>query len=163
MLYRKTISFGKIAYTSKGKTNLVEVEIEVKPIGRAGINWETLEEMPEDSPTVSLCGNIWNAVHSDCVSCGQNLDEIVDNIRTKKMKRIHEIWKRYHLNDMKTGTKKQTEALDELKKTGWKYDYTEACICLTSIGLLEDRGYRYGHGWLYMPVPDEVIEELKSF
>ena len=75
--------------------------------------------------------------------------------------RICDVWHKYHLNDLQSGTKKQTEALTaELHRAD---HYREACKYLESIGLFEDRGYKYGHGWLCKEIPAEVVAEIMTW
>jgi len=157
---RKVISFGKVAYYGNRKINEITVEIELRA-GSTALHWETLEPI-ENIFELSICGNVWNGSHTDIVSGGQNIDELVKLIRTPKMRRIHAIWQAYHLNDTRAGTKTQTAYLDGLKAAGWKYDYSAACEQLKSIGLYEDKGYKYGHGWLYQPIPQDVIDEINE-
>jgi len=159
-LIKRTISFGKYAYYNKRRENEITVEIEVKIRDKA-VDYETLEEV-KDVPEVSICGNIWNGIHTDVISGGQNIDEIADIIGTHRIQRIQEIWNEYHLNDLKAGTKTQMEALKNFKKSDNYEFYTDEANYLKSLGLFEDRGYKYGHGWLYMPVPEEIIKELRT-
>jgi len=63
---------------------------------------------------------------------------------------------------MKAGTKAQTEAIEKWKSQGNRYDYNSAVEHLKEIGLYDDNGYKYGHGWLYQPIPKSVIFELKE-
>jgi len=58
---------------------------------------------------------------------GQCLDEI--NPLTKNQKRLIEIWRNYHLNDMNAGTPKQTELLNQMQD---KYEYDLALQFLDS-------------------------------
>lgn len=159
--FKKVISFGKIAYTGNAKTNEVTLEIEIRNKTEV-IEYENLTQM-FDVPEISVCGNVWNSKHTDIEMGGQCLDSLIELLpNNKRLRRITEIWKQYHLNGLKSDTKTQTEAIEAWKAQGNKYDYTAACEYLKSIGLYTDRGYKYGHGWLYMPVPAEIIEELKA-
>lgn len=61
-------------------------------------------------------------------------------------RRLLDIWERWHLNGMRAGCSHQ-RAMD------WNRDehLDKPCpIC----------GYKYGCGWIFEPVPDEVIEWL---
>ncbi len=61
-------------------------------------------------------------------------------------RKLLDIWKRWHLNDMRAGCSHQ-RAMD------WNRDehLDKPCpIC----------GYKYGCGWIFEPVPDEVVEWL---
>ena len=57
---------------------------------------------------------------------------------------------------MCAGTKAQTEALANCKSN----DYKDQCAHLKSVGLFEDRGYRYGSGWLSRPFPEDELEGI---
>lgn len=93
------------------------------------------------------------------VSCGQCLTdfaEVVESLTGERKKAALEflaIWDRWHLNDLRAGTIKQGQAIQKFLDSGWRYDYTDACKKLEEIGLYEDRGYKYGHKWLYEPLP----------
>lgn len=160
-IFKAKKNLGKAAYIGTRRSNLVQLELELRNKESAR-DWETLEPV-ENVIELSICGSIWNHIGSDIYSGGQNIAECVGFFPTKENRRIRQIWREYHLNDMNAGTKAQTEFLDTVKKeTGWKYDYSVACNMLKIAGLYEDRGYKYGHGWLYRPIPVEVIEEIKS-
>jgi len=112
--------------------------------------------------------------------CHRLLDYFPDN---QTLRRMIEIWREYHLNDMNAGTPRQTAAIEEWIAKGNKYDYEDACKYLKSINLYEDtkiddlkpqeclpdevragkRGYRYGEGWLFREIPANVVEEIKSW
>lgn len=64
---------------------------------------------------------------------------------------------------MKAGTREQAAAVEKWIAglgDGVKYNYTEACAMLMAHNQFEDRGYSYGHSWLVVPVPDEIIREV---
>lgn len=156
--YKRTISLGKIAYYGKSKSNEVDVKVEVRVKEKAR-NWETLEEV-ENVPELSMSGGIWNNRKTDTYTTGQMLDELPKLFPgNSKIKRLVEIWEQYHLNDLRAGTKKQTEALNAWADRPKGFSYTEDSEYLKSIGLYDDRGYKYGHGWLYQPLPESIIKE----
>ena len=155
---RKVFKFGKIAWNGSRKINAVEIEVEWK-------------ENNHGKMVFSVCGDVWNSTHTDCVCCGQCLDHILPYLRfNKKFKEIYRLWELYHLNDMNAGTREQKAALDEakekgiLKKNGWNYD--AECEYLKSIGLYEveydGKPYKYGHGWIYYDIPQEDINKIEE-
>lgn len=77
--------------------------------------------------------------------------------------RLNEIWDEYHLNDMKAGTPEQ-EAFIKCWKKFHKYEYTDVCRALKDVGLyevdLDGEPYKYGHKWLSIEVPQDVLEFL---
>ena len=123
-------------------------------------DWETLEEKKMYVFSASAhAPRIW----------GQCLDYIHDNAEKyiipaemqELYNRIYHIWKEYHLNDLNSGTKVQKDMLPkELHRAS---NYTEACEYLKSIGLFEDRGYKYGTGWLCKEIPEEIIAEIMTW
>lgn len=158
--FRKDIFLGKVAYSNPNrKANAVNIKVEIKDKQDA-TDWETLKEIHNVSE-LSMSGAIWDARHSDHISAGQNLIEELFP-ENKKLKRLVEIWRQYHLNDLKSGTKKQSEAVEKWLGEDNKYDYTAALNYLKSIGLDKDRGYEYGTGWLYEPIPKSIVQEVKS-
>ena len=143
---RRTFNFGKIDYYGRGrKINLVEVEVELS-----------------DDGVFTASANIWNSKHTDCVCCGQCLDEVAKYIKSDKFKKIYRLWKLYHLNDMHPGTEKQEEALLEAGLTGFAADYRKCCDYLESINLLVDNGYKFGTGWLKRDIPVEDFAEIEK-
>ena len=150
---KKVFNFGKIDYNKTGRNvNLVTVEMELK-------------ENNDSLPIFSVRGNIWNHIKSDIYSGGQNLDTIKKYVKSKLFLEIFRLWKLYHLNNRHAGTLEQEQALDEWLKTN-KYDYNKACDYLKSIGKYEvmhnNKPYKYGHGWIYFPIPDNDLAIIKN-
>lgn len=102
--------------------------------------------------------------------CWQILDVLLKkNVEIKKdwdknkINRLYQIWKDYHLNDMRSGTELQRKALKE--KFGEIPAYDVACDYLKTIDLYEDKTqnhYCYGSAWLYEEIPQDAIDFLKS-
>jgi hypothetical protein len=132
------------------------------------IGLETLErekvsidgERVTDGVTVSICG-----------ACPTSLGQCADSIRSdleagkinlvlpkEDVERLLDIWDRWHLNDMKAGTRAQEEFIDQHGLRG--KEYTDKVAALKDAGLLEDGGYKYGTAWLYEPVPTDVLAFL---
>ena len=146
---RKTITLGKVAYSSKRKINEVILEIEL-------INGN-----------LSICGEIWNSKKTD-IEAGGQCCEIISELfpKNKKVQRIIEVWKEWHLNDLHAGTPEQEAYLKEkgLLSSG-KYD--EVCQALKNVGLYEvkynGKPYKYGQGWLRREIPQEIIKEIETW
>lgn len=87
---------------------------------------------------------------------GQIHDEVQEIIPA----RLYEIWKRWHLNDMRAGTFVQEEILRQAKASGIEFNdfYTDACDYLQRFDALVDEGYKYGTAWLKEELPQEVID-----
>lgn len=87
----------------------VSVDTEIKLEGIEGkLNWETLEPV-KDGRRFSMCGS-----RGGCL--GQIYDSIVP--RTETQKQLVDLWKKYHLNGMRAGTKVQEEWLKSEKGEG---------------------------------------------
>lgn len=95
-------------------------------------------------------GQCYNTIDNILNQDGENL--------FKEWEKIKYWWENYHLNDLHPWTEKQEEAL-----MGKNYDYSKACEYLKSIGLFEDNGHKYWYWWLYRPIPEKDLEEIKSF
>ena len=148
---RKTIDFGKIAYNGKRKINSVDLEVELR---------ET-----DKGPEFSVCGSVWNSKHTDIVAGGQCLDELSKFLSENKLfQKIYKLWKLYHLNGMHAGTPAQEKYLAEHRT--WHNDYEKDCECLKAAGLLTVQDgagqYTYGHAWLYWPIPENDLSEIKQ-
>ena len=158
---RKKIDLGVVAPENvypwlKGTTQTCPVEIEI-----------ALEEKDGKGPVFTAVGTVWRGPKKVGIHHGgQCIDEIASLFpKDKKVQLIHEIWKRWHLNDLRAGTPKQLKYLEGWRKangvTGWDYD--EACAALKEADLYEDEGVKYGHQWLYEPIPDDVLAIIKSW
>lgn len=162
--FNEKVNLGKVDYEGRGrKINSVDLKTKIKTLDKAR-HWDTLKEV-QKVPVLSISGDVWNSRHSDIVSGGQNYDTISELFPSnKKVQRLIEIWKQYHLNNMQAGTKRQTEALNKWRKEnniqGWDYD--QSVEHLKSIDLYKDKGYEYGSGWLYQPIPEDILKEFKS-
>lgn len=139
----RKFNFGKIAMWPRNrKANLVEVDIFLRPLENGQMEF-------------SAMGTIWNCRKTDCLTCGQNLDEIREYLKFNPLfEEIYDLWEKYHLNGLKSGTRRQHEALEketerrnELHRKAKEPDekslvsadrYEEACEYLKSIGLYVD-------------------------
>ena len=145
---RKEFNFGKVDYLNHNRKDcLVTVEMELR------IDTDNNREC------LSICGDIWNPRHTDIYCGGQCLDTIKEYIKSDLFDELYRFWKLYHLNDLHAGTPRQEKAIKEWEENN-KYEYTKACEYLKSINLYEDNGYKYGHGWLYEPIPENDLKRI---
>lgn len=122
--------------------------------------------------TIALCGKRLSLMGNYYQCSGQisgELRKLVDTepallkFRVEDARKLCDVWDRWHLNDMRAGTKKQEDAIREWRKTKrGSYKYDDACKYLSKIGLLVDNGYRYGTSWLTEEVPQDVLKWLFS-
>jgi hypothetical protein len=102
---------------------------------------------------------------------GQCYDIILDDdslkiIDKEQVKRIIELWKKYHLNNLNAGCVEQTAAVEEFKKSN-KYDYNAVCEYLKKKNLHSIGGYEYGTKWLINPLSEKdillIIETINKY
>jgi len=142
------------SHTGKLEITLKEVE---------NINGKTtidLTPAPEKYWTVSFVGegtglNSRNRRRSDCDYCGQCYETLLDDglLSTLPLRKLCDLWERWHLNDLCAGTRAQRDKLRHFKG-----DHDAQLLCLGDLEV--DRGYKYGSQWLVELVPDEVIKEI---
>ncbi len=181
-MFKTTINLGKIDFNGSGRKNCkVTIEVEIKPVHPSFLTWN-LTPVPEDAVELSICGNIWNPRETDTACGGQCRDAIREFfIGNKNIQRLCDIWDEYHLNGLKSGTREQTEALRDMPKAAYPGShYDKACAWLKDKNLLEvpypdgrytktdglgrsePAKYKYGSAWLYQPIPQAIIDEVKS-
>lgn len=142
------IELPKIDYNNTGrKTNNVTIDVELK--------------QTPDGKVFSMSAGVWNSKRTDYICCGQMCDELPELYPNNKLvKRLVEIWAKYHLNDLNAGTERQEQALYNAGKD--KADYAEQCEYLKTIRLYYDGEYKYGSAWLFRPIPEQIIEEIEQ-
>ena len=88
-----------------------------------------------------------------------------------KAARFFAIWQRWHLNDMRAGSRAQESWLRENPVTATypESHYDKASAALADAGLNPDPNlarngvpYRYGSAWLAEELPGEIIAELEA-
>ena len=169
--FRKVFTFDKVDYNHIGRRiNAASIEVEYRlkvkyHNGEPSLYWE-----------YSACCAIWNHIHTDHISGGQNLESMAKFAAIRNDKNFSEafsLWKAYHLNGMTAGSPAQESAIKEYKaenaKQGKRYDYTEACEFLKARGLLDDEGYiydgkpyRYGSAWLVTEIPEADKARIRA-
>lgn len=138
---KKTINMGycKTLGDSRRRKAVVTVELRQKPQGLS----------------LSICGEIKGLAYGQCL---EEMKELAVEKRSN-FDEIIEVWEKYHLNDMRAGTPKQREAVEEYLKEN-TYDYNAICDFLKERGIYEDNGYRYGSSWLFEKIPEPVLDKI---
>ena len=152
---KAVISFGKRAYANpKRRANLVELELELR--------------YKNKGPVFTVCGTVWNALHTDAIMGGQCIDTIAERLpiltKNTRFNAIRRLWKLHHLNDMHAGTEKQERIIADYTAAhpGEYVNYDHAVRILRDAGAYIDDGYEYGTKWLYRPIPDEDLAEINA-
>lgn len=162
----------------------LEISVGIRDTDRKILNWEDFSVVPKDKKKrlSAICDMIG--------SYSQAIDEI--NPRTDNQRELIELLEEYNLNDMRLGTKAQTEYL---KSNKYKEDFRELNSKESSLDpkyrylfdlyagvlknpdmndlvyrrlLLErnnlylDRGYKYGSSWLCNVLPDNIEETINT-
>lgn len=129
---------------------LVSLEIRIRRNNEVNKkDWDTLEPV-ESLDELSICGRCGNG-------CGQILDDFKP---TPTQQKLVDFWKKYHLNGMITGTKRQEALLDKARKENENLEYEDRCLILRTHNLLIDHGYQYGTGWLCKTFPEKELESI---
>ncbi len=155
------LSLGKIDYLDHGRADCavdIKVELQVLEYKKRTVDLEEIGTYTE----LSICGNIWNHLHTGIYSSGLNLDTIARCFPSNDLvQQLVRIWDKWHLNGMKAGTRTQNAFIDGyLLGSNKRYNYNMVCDVLKTAGLLVDRDYRYGTAWLIEVLPEEVIEKI---
>lgn len=150
---------------------IIEIELENTNSNHPKLDWESLLKIsPENVIKLSITGHYRGGY-------GQIQDSIGDMEFTKQLvddntlNQLLEIWDKYHLNDIKAGTRLQTEFLEFAKTNpNLKWDnlnHYEFCLhILRQHQLMIDvesnpqRPYKYGSQWLFKSIPADVISFL---
>jgi hypothetical protein len=113
--------------------------------------------------TLSIVGDVnYGLNRGSCDGqCIDTIREIWGHI--PEVSELCDLWERWHLNDIIAGTSKQMEVIRNLGKCPVPSDwYTWACLNLKAHDLLIDRGYQFGHEWLYEKIPAKVVARIKA-
>lgn len=170
--YETIISFGKHDWNGCGrKINLCTLELRLEREHNTRYN--------VDYWRFACRGAVWNSKGTDLICAGQCIDDMWDNIEALRadplFREIHELWKKYHLNDMHAGTPRQEALLEQLQRAkqhemearGIKctlplvFSYDEATQILKEQGYYIDTHYgqpfEYGKGWAPHEIPEDTV------
>ncbi len=137
----------------------------INPVGRVFVRVTLIQK--EKGLCLSLSGVDHPMYNGDARGgCGQIYGILRDVERPNfdegwtqdSVNELHDIWERWHLNDMNAGTAKQMEFIRAKKAEGWKYNYDQAKEALIDAGIYNDDGKKYGHSWYFEALPIEIIK-----
>ncbi len=153
----------------------VTIKISLEPIDKSvkGTDLKT----HDTGLKLSISASEWNLSRSDCTQCGQMQDSLKREFQDRKLKlksvvsdndfrKLLDIWNEYHLNDIKAGTEKQLDLISQYRDSE-KYadkdvflDRPEAI--LKDHNANPDGDWKYGHGFLFRPIPASEIKFIKD-
>ena len=74
---------------------------------------------------------------------------------------IMDIWYKYHLNELQSGTKKQIDFINDYEnKNNIKLAYSQKVRLLKDNNIYDDRGIKYGYVWLAKQIPNDIIQKI---
>ena len=113
-----------------------------------------LQPIPADALDYSFTGQMpgWAG------QCQDAIRVLAGKADAPDVARLCDLWARIHLNGMKAGTERQTEALADMPDDKGAY-FTRAVAFLEAKRLYVDRGYTYGSAWLYRPIDSALYGE----
>jgi len=122
-------------------------------------------EFKED--VLSISGVVAPTDMGNAFSCGQIIDDAESVEHYAKgwnkamVSKFTEIWKKYHLNDLHSGTIEQENYIENCCPNS---DYTTRVNALKKANLYtvkyNGKDYTYGNSYLFRPVPENVLEFL---
>jgi len=105
------------------------------------------------------CGQIHDSIHTRPKAWNEGWDK-------QKLTALLNVWKRWHLNNIRAGSPAQEEAL---RQANFEEGYLEALKFLKERNLEPDTGYlvdgkpyKYGSKWLKEELPSHVVEFLEA-
>ena len=111
---------------------------------------------------LSMTGEVFQPWKRDAYRAGQCTDALAEitepasGLTLEAIKDMAAVWDRWHLNDMQAGCAHQ----EVVWETG-RYGYLQPSLDLTPA--CPETGYQYGHGWLYEPLPSDVLQRVSTF
>lgn len=144
---KKTVFLGKIKENGKYYTCSISLELRAKEYPRI--------EFSASGEAVRT--------QTDWL-CGQCLDTLLRYFaKNADFRAVYDWHKKYHLNTMHAGTPKQEAFLQKHFGGVNASKYDEQCAALKRAKLYNDKGYRFGTGWLYEAIPLEDLRKILNF
>lgn len=163
---QRTIKLGSVDISpiwgdgSSSKKYAAEVTVELRDVGSSKLEFAATGRLYSGN-NIIMAGQ-----------CLDDLNEFPELTGNKTFVKVYNLWKKHHLNSMHAGTPEQEKALkaavvDGIIPSLSASCYSMHCDYLKSIGLYDvalpdGSSYRYGHGWLYEPIPDEDLAEIQN-
>jgi len=153
----------RLGKSARGALVTVEIRLDAKGGDSLSVNHEHL---PGPLQRLSISGTVYgDGTQRDrggnVYSAGQCRDALLDITEPEapwtldEIGQLHDLWGRWHLNDMRPGCAHQTTVVYRADQQVDLDATTAANECPMS--------YRYGSAWLYEPLPADVIETVQRF
>ena len=145
---------GKIGYVDWGMTRLCPAYIEIE-----------LRETLRGDKELVICGNIKSANGRGYYcggQCRETLKETFKRGNKHLLDKICQLWEKWHLNTMHSGTDAQEELIKVYCSENNYTSYSEAREYLEKHNLLIDNGHEYGNGWLVREISDDVLQQINE-
>lgn len=158
MDFTKIVRIGTIKTWERGRPVSVFCKIEMRK-GRLSISG--VEGPLPSGNALGACGQIDMHLR-DKPARDWNL---APGWNTAALKMFFNVWKRWHLNDMKAGGPEQEQFLRDnpVKVVCPESHYEKASAALAAAGLNPDAsGYKYGSAWRREDVPVDVLAWLQA-
>ncbi|MBO6117365.1 MAG: hypothetical protein J6P44_02355 [Bacteroidales bacterium] len=154
---KSTLTFPNIRHEERNYTVKADIELTTEK-GKDKRSWIDLQPI-EEYEELHISFSIYhNGTLEYAGQCQDRVDEIAGS--NKQLRFLLEMQEKYHLNGMCAGTKKQT---DYLRNVPAELSYEKKLVALEKVGLAEDRGYKYGTGWLCKVIPQEDLDAILQF
>jgi hypothetical protein len=119
-----------------------------------------------DGHRLSITGTEGRNNGGQIVMSPWNIQTYAEGHNAETVQQLRSIWEKWHLNDMKAGSPAQTAFLED-NPIKQRDHYTAATKALEAAGLNPDpnylhegKPYKYDSAWLFVEVPDEVLQYL---
>ena len=130
----------------------------------------TIEHQPITTYTeLAITADIYEGKRD--IGGGQSIDalrEIANDLNSQpegfsrdRLRRIVDIWERWHLNGLRAACIHQRTSAEALYTAFPGYSNNEARWTVLST-LFCPEGYSYGHSWLVEPLPEDIEREVRS-
>lgn len=150
----------RLGKTVEGALVTVEMRLERLPDRVTTVEHEVIEPTDTDL-RFAITGCVYadgtmSDTDANVTSAGQCRDSLLDIVLPHKgwnlveLLELHDFWRSWHLNDMHAACAHMKLPKDQ------SYEARKNITCPVT-------GYKYGHAWLYEPLPTNVVERIRAF